>query len=67
MDETGLDENDINLVVQQAGVTRGKAVKALRRNEGDIVNGEYVDIGLGVCRDLFSTLYITTAIMELTM
>ena len=39
IDEGGLDANDIKLVMTQAGVKRNKAVKALKRNEGDIVNG----------------------------
>jgi len=37
-DESGLDANDINLVMTQANVKRSKAVKALKRTEGDIVN-----------------------------
>jgi nascent polypeptide-associated complex subunit alpha len=38
VDETGLDPKDIELVVQQADVSRSKAVRALRNNNGDIVN-----------------------------
>jgi len=38
VDTTGLDENDIQMVVEQASVSRAKAVKALRNHEGDIVN-----------------------------
>lgn len=38
VDETGLDDNDINLVVQQANVSRAKAIRALRKNNSDIVN-----------------------------
>jgi len=38
VDTSGLDENDIQMVVEQAGVSRAKAVKALRNHEGDIVN-----------------------------
>merc|ERR1711903_69569 len=39
-DEDGadLDENDIELVVKQAGVSRAKAIKALKLNEKDVVN-----------------------------
>ncbi len=37
-DESGLEAKDIELVVTQAGVTRGKAVAALRKTGGDIVN-----------------------------
>lgn len=38
VDATGLDENDIKMVVDQAGVSRGKAIKALKTHNGDIVN-----------------------------
>merc|ERR1712039_1074694 len=38
VDTSGLDENDIQMVVEQAGVSRSKAVKALRNHDGDIVN-----------------------------
>ena len=38
IDEAGLEEKDIELVVNQAAVTRAKAVKALKRNNNDIVN-----------------------------
>jgi len=38
VDTSGLDENDIQMVVEQASVSRAKAVKALRNHEGDIVN-----------------------------
>ncbi|XP_076038539.1 nascent polypeptide-associated complex subunit alpha-like [Oratosquilla oratoria] len=38
VDETGLEEKDIELVVSQANVTRAKAVKALKKNNNDIVN-----------------------------
>merc|ERR1719473_1994924 len=37
-DAGDLDENDIDLVVKQAGVSRGKAIKALKLNEKDVVN-----------------------------
>lgn len=37
-DESGLEPKDIDLVMQQADVPRAKAVKALRKNKGDIVN-----------------------------
>merc|ERR1719473_193622 len=37
-DAGDLDENDIELVVKQAGVSRGKAIKALKVNEKDVVN-----------------------------
>mmetsp|Transcript_8159 Transcript_8159/g.23455 ORF Transcript_8159/g.23455 Transcript_8159/m.23455 type:complete len:194 (-) Transcript_8159:33-614(-) len=38
VDETGLEAKDIDLVMGQAGCSRAKAVKALRENDGDIVN-----------------------------
>ncbi|KAG0231597.1 hypothetical protein BGW42_008748 [Actinomortierella wolfii] len=38
VDETGVEANDIDLVVAQANVSRKKAVKALKNNNGDIVN-----------------------------
>ncbi|KAE8708617.1 Nascent polypeptide-associated complex subunit alpha-like protein 4 [Hibiscus syriacus] len=37
VDETGVDPRDIDLVMTQAGVSRAKAVKALKSNNGDIV------------------------------
>jgi len=38
IDTTGLEEKDIELVIQQANVSRKKAVKALKENSNDIVN-----------------------------
>lgn len=38
VDETGIESNDIDLVMSQANVSRAKAVKALRDNGLDIVN-----------------------------
>ncbi|KAH6567289.1 hypothetical protein BASA82_000972 [Batrachochytrium salamandrivorans] len=38
VDETGIDPKDIELVIQQAGVSRSKAVTALKANDNDIVN-----------------------------
>merc|ERR1712195_116637 len=37
-DAGDLDENDIELVVKQAGVSRAKAIKALKLNDKDVVN-----------------------------
>jgi len=37
VDETGVEPKDIELVMTQAGVPRGKAVKALQAAKGDIV------------------------------
>lgn len=38
VDETGLNTQDIDLIIEQTSVSRAKAVKALRDNSGDIVN-----------------------------
>ncbi|KAJ8648722.1 hypothetical protein MRB53_001745 [Persea americana] len=38
VDETGVEPKDIELVMTQAGVSRSKAVKALKASEGDIVS-----------------------------
>jgi nascent polypeptide-associated complex subunit alpha len=38
VDETGVEAKDIELVMSQAGCTRAKAVKALKENDGDLVN-----------------------------
>ena len=38
VDETGVEPRDIDLVMTQAGVSRGKAVKALKAHDGDIVS-----------------------------
>lgn len=38
VDESGVEPKDIELVMTQAGVTRGKAVKALKAADGDIVS-----------------------------
>merc|ERR1711957_765905 len=37
-DAGDLDENDIELVVKRAGVSRSKAIKALKSNDKDVVN-----------------------------
>ncbi|RDX67437.1 Nascent polypeptide-associated complex subunit alpha-like protein 2 [Mucuna pruriens] len=37
VDETGVEPHDIDLVMTQAGVSRSKAVKALKTHGGDIV------------------------------
>ena len=37
-DETGLEARDIELVMQQAGVSRGKAASALKKAGGDLVS-----------------------------
>lgn len=38
VDDEGVEEKDIDLVMTQTGVTRGKAVKALKNASGDIVS-----------------------------
>jgi len=38
VDETGVEPKDIELVMSQAGVGRGKAVNALKKADGDIVS-----------------------------
>lgn len=38
VDETGVEARDIDLVMTQAGVSRSKAVKALKAHNGDIVS-----------------------------
>ena len=38
VDETGVEPKDVDLVMSQAGVSRSKAVNALKKNDGDIVN-----------------------------
>ena len=37
LDATGLEPKDIDLVKQQAGVSRNKAIKALKANNNDLV------------------------------
>ena len=38
VDESGVEPKDVELVMLHAGVSRSKAVKALKTNDGDIVN-----------------------------
>ena len=38
VDTEGVEDKDIELVMSQANVSRGKAVKALKNNANDIVN-----------------------------
>lgn len=37
LDEGGIDEGDIEMVMEQAGAPRNKAVKALKENNNDVV------------------------------
>jgi nascent polypeptide-associated complex subunit alpha len=48
VDETGIEENDIEMVMSQANVSRSKAVKALRANDNDIVNSIMVSYRLDI-------------------
>ena len=38
IDSTGIEEKDIELVMSQANVSRNKAIKALKKADGDLVN-----------------------------
>ncbi|KAF7268438.1 nascent polypeptide associated complex protein alpha subunit [Rhynchophorus ferrugineus] len=38
VDETGVEDKDVELVMSQANVSRAKAIKALKNNANDIVN-----------------------------
>ena len=38
VDETGVDAKDIELVVQQVGCSRAKAVRVLKESNGDLIN-----------------------------
>lgn len=38
VDESGLDADDISIIVEQTQVSRAKAVAALRKHKGDMVN-----------------------------
>ncbi|EFA06181.1 nascent polypeptide-associated complex subunit alpha [Tribolium castaneum] len=38
VDETGVEEKDVELVMSQANVSRARAIKALKNNSNDIVN-----------------------------
>ena len=38
VDETGIESKDLELVISQTGVSRAKAVRALKNNNNDIVN-----------------------------
>ncbi|MFJ9909795.1 ubiquitin-like domain-containing protein [Streptomyces sp. NPDC101152] len=38
VDETGVDPKDIELVMEQVGVSRAKAVRALKESGGDLIS-----------------------------
>lgn len=48
VDDGGLEQRDIELVMAQANVSRAKAVRALKHNKNDIVNAIMVRSGGGV-------------------
>jgi len=54
VDETGIEANDIQLVMSQANVSRAKAVQALRNNGLDIVNAIMVSHQFNLCSILFA-------------
>lgn len=43
VDDSGLEPKDIELIMEQASVSRSKAVNALRKNDNDIVNAIMVN------------------------
>lgn len=69
VDETGVEAKDIELVMQQASVSRSKAVAALKKNSNDIVNAIMVKemkrgvwererVCVRVCFNSFSQLFL---------
>jgi NACalpha-BTF3-like transcription factor len=44
VDETGVEAKDVELVMSQAGVSRIKAIRALKNNQNDIVNAIMVSV-----------------------
>ncbi|MCQ9131879.1 ubiquitin-like domain-containing protein [Streptomyces hilarionis] len=38
IDETGIDPKDIEMVMNQTGASRAKAVRALQESGGDLIN-----------------------------
>ncbi|QRW25615.1 Adaptor complexes medium subunit family [Rhizoctonia solani] len=42
VDETGVDPKDIELVIQQVGCSRAKAVKVLKESGGDLINARCI-------------------------
>ena len=64
-----MEEKDIELVVQQANVSRSKAVRALKNNKNDIVNAIMVSPSSPFYGKLFtSSLSLSLSpLQELTM
>ncbi|KAL5110030.1 hypothetical protein TcWFU_002950 [Taenia crassiceps] len=52
VDETGLEAKDIELIMEQANVSRSKAVNALRKNNNDIVNAIMIYPGISACEQI---------------
>lgn len=52
-----MEEKDVDLVMCQANVSRGKAIKALKNNQNDIVNAIMVSFGICILY-IFKYLYI---------
>ena len=50
VDESGVEPKDIELVMTQAGVSRAKAVKALKSADGDIVSAVSAWFQAMLCR-----------------
>ena len=44
VDATGIEEKDIEIVIQQSNVSRKKAIKALKNNNNDIINAIMVSL-----------------------
>lgn len=51
VDDGGLEQRDIELVMAQANVSRAKAVRALKHNKNDIVNAIMVRMKEGERQD----------------
>lgn len=46
VDETGVDPKDIDLVMQQVGCSRAKAVRVLKESGGDLINASELILSL---------------------
>ena len=73
VDDEGVEEKDIELVIQQANVTRAKAIRALKNNSNDIVNAimvmivNYTMSCIGSLCTVFLSLSLFFLSQELTM
>lgn len=54
IDETGVDPKDIELVIQQVGCTRAKAVRVLKESGGDLINASAYSCFLLCCKALLT-------------